>query len=76
MPLIYLVIAFHHFQHLSPSLCQVSQLHSFDILAEGIFKEHSVIELDIKVDGWLSHITNAKSDDVVVLRKSRVILVL
>ena len=35
-----------------------------------------MVELDVKVDGFLSHVADAKSYDVVVLGKGRVVLVL
>lgn len=70
-----LVVALHHFQHITPPIREIFQLVPLDVCLERILQKQTMIKLNIKENRLISHVTKAKGYYRVLVGKRRILLV-
>lgn len=63
------VVAFDHFEHIGPSICEILELMALNIGLERVFEEDAMIELNIEVDGLVCEVSDTESDNGACVRE-------
>lgn len=56
------VVAFDHFEHIGPSICEILELMALNVGLEWVFEKDAMIEFNIEVNGFVCEVSDTESD--------------